>query len=199
MPVTRLSTSTSLLNKKYQTISAANYVQSNILIVAGGGGGGGTTCCGVYSGGGGAGGLYLISPLIKIGSYAVVVGSGGAGKTVTGHGDGTAGSNSSINFIRISWNTWTRKFWRNKCNRWKIRWWWRRRSWCSRRKWWSNNKWVRRYWRNWNSIFRIFSNNIYWCFWILCRRWRWRRIWNWFYWFWWRSWWCRRRRSWSRI
>tara|TARA_Y100000114_G_scaffold108908_1_gene102299 strand:+ start:119 stop:5299 length:5181 start_codon:yes stop_codon:yes gene_type:complete len=62
------------------------------LVVAGGGGGGGSSASDTGAGGGGgAGGLRQGTlPAVSVGSYAVTVGTGGAGT----NGQGTAGNNS---------------------------------------------------------------------------------------------------------
>jgi hypothetical protein len=65
-----------------------------VLIVAGGGGGGGTNTDETEGGGGGGGGVHHVpSTPVSAGSYAVVVGDGGANVAISA---GTSGSDSSF-------------------------------------------------------------------------------------------------------
>tara|TARA_R110000751_G_scaffold88542_3_gene174844 strand:+ start:244 stop:2652 length:2409 start_codon:yes stop_codon:yes gene_type:complete len=74
-------------------VTAAGYV--NFLLVGGGGGGAGSTAASAYGAGGGGGGGVIeeTSVYLEAGTYAVVIGTGGAG----GSANGTAGSDSTFN------------------------------------------------------------------------------------------------------
>jgi hypothetical protein len=72
-------------------IAPAGVTSVEVLVVAGGGGGGSR-----HGGGGGAGGLIYVTnhPVLPGTSYAITVGSGGAGLAAVGSGVGSNGENS---------------------------------------------------------------------------------------------------------
>jgi hypothetical protein len=109
-----LTGTTKISNEILLTVLQPVNLTYEYLIVAGGGGGGGSRNDGIGAGGGGAGGYRtnvpgqtsgggaaaesLVSGPLTIGdSFAVTIGSGGAGNT-DGYNSGTSGVNSSIAF-----------------------------------------------------------------------------------------------------